>query len=98
MSTVHEGKRLPPGWVKCESSKYPGASYFFDTQTGKSLWFPPEAAGATAAVPTTPPLPEAGDEATPSPRAAKRPRPSDDVGGAGVKVGCIAYLLLCDLL
>lgn len=38
----HEGRRLPPGWVKCESGKY-GKPYFFDTQTGKSVWFPPEA-------------------------------------------------------
>lgn len=41
MSRHHEGKKLPPGWVKCDSAKY-GAPYFFDTQTGKSLWFPPE--------------------------------------------------------
>lgn len=41
MSRMHEGKTLLPGWIKLESKKY-GAPYFFDTQTGKSLWFPPE--------------------------------------------------------
>lgn len=50
MTTQHEGRRLPPGWVKCDSANY-GKPYFFDTQTGKSVWFPPETPPNTGASP-----------------------------------------------
>lgn len=46
-SRHHGGKKLPPGWVKCESSKY-HKPYFFDTQSGESAWFPPEAPEPTS--------------------------------------------------
>lgn len=42
MSRMHKGEKLPPGWIKCQSEKY-GRPYFFDTQTNKSRWFPPDA-------------------------------------------------------
>jgi len=44
----YNGRKLPPGWVQCVSTKY-GRDYFFDTQTGKSVWFAPSAADATGA-------------------------------------------------
>lgn len=47
----HDGRKLPPGWVKCLSTKY-GREYFFDTQTGESAWFAPAAAQTLAT--TTP--------------------------------------------
>lgn len=47
----HDGKKLPPGWVKCASSKY-GRDYFFDTQTGRSVWFPPSDSPATTTTTT----------------------------------------------
>lgn len=62
----HDGKKLPPGWVKCSSSKY-GREYFFDTQTGESVWFPPadNASRSTAAnvsAPQSPPAPSPAQE------------------------------------
>ncbi|CAM9815889.1 unnamed protein product, partial [Hapterophycus canaliculatus] len=56
----HDGKKLPPGWVKCASAKY-GRDYFFDTQTGQSAWFPPAdtttSGGTATATATAPQLP-----------------------------------------
>lgn len=88
---MHDGKKLPPGWVKCESSKYPGAFYFFDTQTGKSLWFPPENEGAGQQLAGR----LRGEEGTSPSRSAKRPRPGsriDAYGSGAVKV-CAKYVL-----
>lgn len=44
----YNGRKLPPGWVQCVSATH-GRDYFFDTQTGKSVWFAPTAADATGA-------------------------------------------------
>lgn len=78
MSRWHEGKKLPPGWVKCESSKY-DASYFFDTQTGKSSWFPPEALAISGnreqEQPSSPPEPY---ESPPPPIERAQVRPLED--------------------
>ena len=52
MSLEHDGRRLPPGWVKCESSKYK-KTYFFNTQTGESFWFPPEMSPAAVVTSST---------------------------------------------
>lgn len=78
----HDGKKLPPGWVRCESAKY-GKPYFFDTQTGKSVWFPPETRQPSLAhqhhQPQQQQLPlrrQAEDQEASSPPSAKRPRPS----------------------
>lgn len=43
----YNGRKLPPGWVQCVSTKY-GRDYFFDTQAGTSAWFAPTAADASA--------------------------------------------------
>ncbi|CAN0182616.1 unnamed protein product [Laminaria digitata] len=61
-SLHHDGRTLPPGWVKCKSAKY-GTPYFFNTQTGKSVWFPPES-----------PSPKHPRSSSSSPPPAKRSR------------------------
>lgn len=60
---MHEGRLLPPGWVKCQSSTYAPHIYFFDTQTNTSRWDPPS------------PLTRSPSASPPS---AKRHRPSSD--------------------
>ena len=68
----HEGRKLPPGWVTCESAKY-GKPYFFNTQTGKSVWFPPESAESPPQPPQPAPAPAfVGDDSSSPP--AKRSR------------------------
>lgn len=70
----YNGRKLSPGWVQCVSTKY-GREYFFDTQTGKSAWFPPTAEETTAAA--TSDSSSAGErrhEREPSSPPAKRPR------------------------
>eukprot|EP00752_Nemacystus_decipiens_P014228 g12656.t1 len=67
----YNGRKLPPGWVQCVSTKY-GRDYFFDTQTGTSAWFAPTAEDTAAAVSAG----AAGEppEREPSSPPAKRPR------------------------
>ncbi|CAM9827072.1 unnamed protein product [Ectocarpus sp. 13 AM-2016] len=66
----HDGRKLPPGWVRCVSSKF-GRDYFFDTQTGESTWFAP----ATPAPPPPSRLEgEEEDQESFSPPPAKRSR------------------------
>ncbi|CAM9824128.1 unnamed protein product [Scytosiphon promiscuus] len=92
----HGGKKLPPGWVKCTSNKY-GRDYFFDTQTGQSVWFPPAdattagdgAAAALSAPRLPPPPPSSGQEDggaesfSPPAKRARQQEPSSPPGGNG---------------
>lgn len=93
----HDGKKLPPGWVKCASTKY-GRDYFFDTQTGQSVWFPPgdaattsggAAAAATVTAPQPPMPPPSGqvDDETesfsPPVKRARQQGPSTPPGSNG---------------
>eukprot|EP00903_Cladosiphon_okamuranus_P006996 g6807.t1 len=98
----YNGRKLPPGWVQCVSTKY-GRDYFFDTQTGRSAWFAPTAAdtvGATAGATAVTAAGAGGEpiEREPSSPPAKRPRqqapsPSrpqeDSAGGRRTKVAII---------
>ena len=81
----YSGRKLPPGWVQCVSTKH-GRDYFFDTQTGTSAWFAPTAADAAAAAAATEPR-----EREPSSPPAKRPRhgDKDSDGSRGAKVAII---------
>lgn len=87
---MHEGKKLPPGWIRCESRKFLGACYFFDTQTGTSRWFPPAAdtpRPAPAFIPhsppsSPPPLDDDEDDETVVPQPpVKRARPGGTSAG-----------------
>lgn len=33
---------LPPGWIVCKSKKFSDRVYFFNVDTGQSLWEPPD--------------------------------------------------------
>lgn len=67
------GRKLPPGWVQCVSAKY-GRDYFFDTQTGKSVWFAPSAADATGAAAESVGEEQQQEQQSPSAPPAKRSR------------------------
>ncbi|CAN0342772.1 unnamed protein product [Ectocarpus sp. 8 AP-2014] len=86
----HDGKNLPPGWVRCVSSKF-GRDYFFDTQTGESTWFAP------ATPPPPPPSRQGGEEedlesfSPPPAKRSRQERPSSlpPQGGGKTKVAVV---------
>ena len=94
----YNGRKLPPGWVQCVSTKY-GRDYFFDTQTGKSAWFAPTAEDTTAAISASgaggPPERESSSPPAKRPRqqgpapSPPAPRDEDNAASRRTKVAVI---------